>query len=158
MSRSLGMRSRSMSAWTLFGAAALVASAASIWVGAQQQPPAANVQVAIDADDIGGVVTSSRGPEAGVWVIAETTDTPTKLRKIVVTDAQGRYLLPDLPAKANFNIWVRGYGLLDSAPVRSTAGNRLALAATIAPNARVAARIYPANYWYSLIDIPPERE
>ena len=57
-----------------------------------------------------------------MWVIAETTDTPTKLRKIVVTDAQGRYLLPDLPTKATFTIWVRGYGLVDSKPVRSRPG------------------------------------
>ena len=60
-------------------------------------------------------------------MIAETTDTPTKLRKIVVTDDQGRYLLPDLPAKATFTVWVRGYGLVDSAPVRSQPGRRLAL-------------------------------
>ena len=54
-------------------------------------------QVAVDADDIGGVVTGPRGPEAGVWVIAETRDTPTRLIKSVVTDDQGRYLVPDLP-------------------------------------------------------------
>src|SRR6188768_1945379 len=66
-------------------------------------------RIPIDADDIAGTVVSARGPEAGVWVIAETTDTPTKFRKIVVTDAQGRYLLPDLPVKATFTIWTRGY-------------------------------------------------
>ena len=32
-------------------------------------------------DSIGGVVTSSAGPEAGVWVIAETTDLPTRYIK-----------------------------------------------------------------------------
>ena len=64
----------------------------------------------IDNDDIGGVVTSAKGPEAGVWVIAETRDLPTRFAKMVVTDDQGRYLLPDLP-KANYNVWVRGYGL-----------------------------------------------
>ncbi|MEE8177766.1 MAG: carboxypeptidase regulatory-like domain-containing protein, partial [Acidobacteriota bacterium] len=53
--------------------------------------------VRIDNDDLGGVVTSAEGPEAGVWVIAETTDLPTKFVKIVVTDDQGRYVLPDLP-------------------------------------------------------------
>src|SRR5215469_5918289 len=63
--------------------------------------------------DIGGVVTSSNGAEAGVWVIAEATDLPTKLVKIVVTDDQGRYLVPELP-KANYNVFVRGYGLVDS--------------------------------------------
>ena len=74
----------------------------------------------IDNDDIGGVVTSAKGPEAGVWVIAETTNLPTKFARIVVTDDQGRYVIPDLP-KANYNIWVRGYGLIDSPKVRSYA-------------------------------------
>src|SRR5262245_3732539 len=73
----------------------------------------AGAQVAIDADDIGGVVTGPRGPEAGVWVIAETTDLPTKMAKMVVTDDQGRYVIPDLP-KAKYKVWVRGYGLIDS--------------------------------------------
>ena len=62
--------------------------------------PAAEIK--IDGDDIGGVVTSSKGPEAGVWVIAETKDLPTGYRKIVVTDDQGRYVIPDLP-KANYD-------------------------------------------------------
>ena len=57
--------------------------------------------IQINNDDLGGVVTSSKGPEAGVWVIAETTDLPTKYVKIVVTDDRGRYLVPDLP-KANY--------------------------------------------------------
>jgi len=68
--------------------------------------------IAMDADDISGVVTGPRGPEAGVWVIAETTDLPTRLIKTVVTNDQGRYLLPDLP-KATYDVWVRGYGLVD---------------------------------------------
>jgi hypothetical protein len=38
-------------------------------VGAGQRGSGA---VQIDNDDIGGVVTSAKGPEAGVWVIAET--------------------------------------------------------------------------------------
>src|SRR5262245_34927140 len=79
---------------------------------AQTAPPA------IDADDIGGVVTGPNGPEAGVWVIAETKDLPTRFTKAVVTDNQGRYVIPDLP-KANYQIWVRGYGLVDSPKVQS---------------------------------------
>src|SRR4051812_23738025 len=71
---------------------------------------------AIDPDDIGGVVTSSKGPEAGVWVIAETNDLPTRFIKIVVTDDMGRYVVPDLP-RASYRVWVRGYGLVDSKPV-----------------------------------------
>jgi hypothetical protein len=111
--------------------------------------------VAVDADDIGGVVTDSKGPEAGVWVIAETTELPTKFRKIVVTDDAGRYLLPELP-KATYKIWVRGYGLVDSKPVEATPGKTLALTAVIAPNAQAAAQYYPADYWYSLLNIPPK--
>ena len=72
--------------------------------------------VSVNNDDIGGVVTSAKGPEAGVWVIAETSDLPTRYRKIVVTDDAGRYMLPDLP-KANYKVWVRGYGLVDSKKV-----------------------------------------
>ena len=68
----------------------------------------------VGATDIGGTVTSTAGPEAGVWVIAETTDLPTKFARIVVTDDAGRYLVPDLPS-ANYTVWVRGYGLVDSA-------------------------------------------
>src|SRR3712207_9440065 len=65
------------------------------------------------ASELSGVVTGPNGPEAGVWVIAETTDLPTKYAKIVVTDARGRYLIPDLP-RATYKVWVRGYGLVDS--------------------------------------------
>jgi len=112
-------------------------------------------RVAVDADDIGGVVTSPKGPEAGVWVIAETGDFQTKLRKIVVTDDQGRFLLPQLP-KANYKIWVRGYGLVDSTPVNAALGKTLALTAVVAPDARAAAQVYPPNYWLSMLKIPPK--
>src|SRR5207248_11760011 len=86
----------------------------------------AQATVPIDADDIGGVVTGARGPEAGVWVVAETTDLPTRFVRIVVSDDAGRYLLPDLP-KANYRVWVRGYGLVDSAKVLSVPGKTLDL-------------------------------
>ena len=84
--------------------------------------PRAAVQVG--ENDIGGVVTGPKGPEAGVWVIAETTELPTKFVRIVVTDDQGRYLIPDLP-KANYNVWVRGYGLVDSPKSKSVGGKTL---------------------------------
>jgi hypothetical protein len=115
-----------------------------------QAPPG---PLAIDADDIGGVVTSDAGPEAGVWVIAETEDLPTQFRKIVVTDEHGRYLVPDLP-EAGYVLWVRGYGLVDSPRVRATRGTIVDLPAMPAPSAAAAARVYPANYWYSLIELP----
>jgi hypothetical protein len=113
--------------------------------------------VAVDADDLGGVVRSSKGPEAGVWVIAETKDLPTPYVKIVVTDDQGRYLLPDLP-KANYSVFVRGYGLVDSPRVNTTAGKALNLTAVIAPNAHAAAQYYPAGNWLSMMRIPEAGE
>mgnify|MGYP001324387827 CR=1 FL=1 len=120
-----------------------------------QQGGQTTAAVAIDADDIGGVVRGPRGPEAGVWVIAETTDFSVKFRKIVVTDDQGRYVLPDLP-KANYQVWVRGYGLVDSSPVKAAPGQQLALTAVPAPDAKAAAHYYPGNYWLSLMQLPPK--
>ena len=113
--------------------------------------------VRIDSDDIGGVVTSATGREAGVWVIAETTDLPTKYAKIVITDDQGRYVLPDLP-KANYAVWVRGYGLVDSPKVKAVPGKILNLKAVVARNEAAAAEYYPAIYWYSMLKIPDKSE
>ena len=113
--------------------------------------------VRIDNDDIGGVVTSAKGPEAGIWVIAETTNLPTKFAKMVVTDDQGRYLIPDLP-KANYNVWVRGYGLVDSPKVKAAPGKILNLKAVMAANEAAAAEYYPAIYWYSMLKIPEKSE
>lgn len=113
--------------------------------------------VKIDNDDIGGVVSSSKGPEAGVWVIAETTDLPTRYIKEVVTDDRGRYLVPDLP-KAKYTVWARGYGLIDSPKVQTEPGKLVDLKPTVAPDAKSAAQYYPANYWYSLLKIPEKNE
>ncbi|HEX5606064.1 MAG TPA: carboxypeptidase-like regulatory domain-containing protein [Candidatus Binatia bacterium] len=111
----------------------------------------------IDNDDIGGVVTSGKGPEAGVWVIAETSDLPTRFARTVVTDHLGRYVIPDLP-KVNYDVWVRGYGLVDSPKVKSVPGKILNLEAVIAPTESAAARYYPAIYWYSMLKIPDKSE
>jgi hypothetical protein len=108
-------------------------------------------------DVIVGTVTSSAGPEAGVWVIAETTDLPTRYMKEVVTDGQGRYLIPALP-KARYTVWARGYGLVDSPKVETEPGKRVDLKPTVAPDANSAAHYYPANYWYSLLEVPGENE
>ena len=113
--------------------------------------------IALDDDDIGGVVSSTSGPEAGVWVIAETTDLPTTFRKIVVTDDEGRYLLPDLP-DASYQVWVRGYGLVDSQPSTAAPGEHIDLTARLAPDLQAAAEVYPATSWYSLIDVPAASE
>jgi hypothetical protein len=114
----------------------------------------AQQRVDVGATDIGGVVSSSKGAEAGVWVIAETTDLPTRFARIVVTDDQGRYLIPDLPA-ANYSVWVRGYGLVDSNKVSAKPGATLNLTAIVAPSDAAAAHYYPAAYWYALLKIPP---
>src|SRR5437773_8502170 len=113
--------------------------------------------ISIGNDDIGGVVTSTKGPEAGVWVIAETADLPTKFVKIVVTDDDGLYVLPQLP-KANYKVWARGYGLVDSPPVLVTPGKIGNLNAAVAPNARAAAEYYPGIYWFSLLRVPDKSE
>ena len=114
-------------------------------------------KIGVAKNYINGMVIGPNGGEAGVWVIAETSDLPTKFRKIVVTDDRGGFLVPDLP-KGNYKIWVRGYGLVDSTPVVSAPGKTLALKAVPAPGARAAAQIYPANYWYSLLQVPPASE
>jgi hypothetical protein len=113
--------------------------------------------IAIDNDDIAGVVSSSAGPEAGIWVIAETDDLPTKFVRSVVTDDQGRYLLPDLPA-ANYRIFARGYGLVDSPKVEARPGVHLNLEPTIAPDEATAAKLYPSLYWFALLNIPQASE
>ncbi|HEX6909243.1 MAG TPA: carboxypeptidase-like regulatory domain-containing protein [Longimicrobium sp.] len=139
-----------------FGAAAVAASAL-LWAACMHGAQLAPGGIPIDRDDIAGVVTGAGGPEAGVWVIAETSGLPTKFARIVVTDDQGRYLLPDLP-QASYDVWVRGYGLVDSPKRRAEPGTTLDLRATPAPDPRAAAEYYPAGYWFSLIRVPAESE
>ena len=137
-------------AWrTLVVAAAMVVAAGDGWVSGVQSP--------VGAESLGGNVNGPRGGEAGVWVIAETDDLDTRFRKIVVTDDDGRFLLPDLPA-ATYDVWVRGYGLADSTPVSATPGRTLTLTVRAASTPQEAAQVYPANYWYSLLEVPGNRE
>jgi len=128
---------------------ACATAALRLSAGAQQPAP----DVAIDADDIGGVVTGPSGPEAGVWVIAETRDLPVRYIKSVVTDDRGRFVVPDLP-EASYSVWARGYGLVDSVKANARPGQRLRIAATVAPDEAAAAHYYPAIYWYSMLEIP----
>ena len=106
----------------------------------------------VGAADIGGVVNGPKGPEAGVWVIAETNDLPTKYAKVVVTDDKGRYLIPELP-QANYTVWARGYGLKDSAKAKAAPGKTVNIKAAAA-SAKEDAERYPGMYWYSMINIP----
>ena len=139
-------------AWVLL-AAWLVAARATI--GGQQNVPG----LTIDKASIGGTVVNSNGgqAEAGVWVIAETKSLQTPFRKIVVTDDQGRYLVPDLP-EGTFELWVRGYGLKDSARVPGARGANVKLQVANAGTPQEAAKIYPASYWTSMIQAPPMSE
>ena len=137
-------------AWrTLVVAAAMVVAAGDGSVSGVQSP--------VGAESLGGIVNGPRGGEAGVWVIAETDDLDTRFRKIVVTDDDGRFLLPDLPV-ATYDVWVRGYGLADSTPVSATPGQTLTLTVRAASTPQEAAQVYPANYWYSLLEVPGNRE
>jgi hypothetical protein len=126
----------------------------SLLINAQQR---SSSDITISGTDLGGVVSSPNGVEAGVWVIAETTNLPTRFAKAVVTDDRGRYLVPGLP-KATYDVWVRGYGLVDSPRMKATPGQRLNLTAVPASTASAAAEYYPGVYWYSMMKIPGKSE
>ncbi len=143
------MRKRS----ALYLSVAAIAIAAVLGGAPAQLNAQQAAAVSIGNTDLGGVVSGPNGPEAGVWVIAETTDLPTKMAKIVVTDDQGRYVMPDLP-KANYSVWVRGYGLIDSPKVETTPGKILNLTSVPAPNEAAAAEYYPPVYWLSMLNVP----
>ena len=147
-----------MRARRLLAIAALGTAAAQGFTLTLAATPAGNTGLGqAGPTDIAGKVTGPQGPEAGVWVIAETRELPTKFVRIVVTDDSGRYLIPDLP-KATYDVWVRGYGLVDSPKTKSSVGRTLDLRATPAPNARAAAEYYPAGYWLSMLRVPDQSE
>jgi hypothetical protein len=140
-----------------FGMAAVAIAALLVATAAPSRAQPADPAIQIGDSDVGGIVTGPNGPEAGVWVIAETTELGTKFAKIVVTDDRGRYLIPDLP-KAGYSLWVRGYGLVDSPKQQSAPGKLVNLAAVPAPTAAAAAEYYPGMYWYSMLKIPDKSE
>ncbi|MBD25322.1 MAG: hypothetical protein CMG46_10020 [Candidatus Marinimicrobia bacterium] len=119
---------------------------------------AESTAINIDSDDIAGVVTGPNGPESGAWVIAETDGLATRMIKIVVTDNKGRFVLPDLP-DSDYYLWTRAYGRVDSDSVEAKPGSAdISLKLKAAPNEVEAAQIYPANYWFSLIEPPPKSD
>ena len=132
---------------------AAIAAFAMAWSG----PASAQKALSVKPDAIGGKVTGANGPEAGVWVIAETTDLPTKYAKMVVTNDAGQFVIPQLPS-AKYKIWVRGYGLVDSDKQDATPGKTIDLKAKPAPSAAAAAEYYPGMYWYAMLKIPPASE
>jgi len=140
----------------VFGAGLAAGLLLCATAGADASAPAQS-ELKVAADDIGGTVSSARGPQAGVWVIAETRDFQTRFAKIVVTDSAGRYLVPHLP-QARYSLWVRGYGLADSPTVDAAPGQRVDLTAVMAADGAAAAKTYPAAYWYAMMRIPEEAE
>ena len=113
--------------------------------------------VSVGSTDIGGVVTSAKGPEAGVWVIAETSDLPTKYVKIVVTDDRAATWCPNCPRP------ITKSGCAATAwwiprRCRPRPAKTSNLTAKLAPDARAAAQYYPADYWYSLLKLPAKSD
>src|SRR4051812_37227957 len=109
------------------------------------------VATPVGAQSIRGLVTNGKTAEAGAWVIAETDELPTRFAKIVVTDERGRFVIPELP-KATYQVWVRGYGLVDSKKIKVVPGRApLRLKASVAPNEGSAAQYYPSAYWYAML-------
>ena len=138
--------------------ACLTGAAIAAFVMAWSGPASAQQKaLSVKSDEIGGQVTGANGPEAGVWVIAETTDLPTKYAKSVVTNDAGQFLIPQLPS-AKYKIWVRGYGLVDSDKQDASPGKSIDLKAKAAPTAAAAAEYYPGMYWYSMLKIPAKSE
>ena len=121
---------------------ALAAVGATLVTGTDKKPPPKTGFIQ------GKVTSGDRHPEAGVWVIAETADLPTPYRKIVVTDDRGRFVVPELP-EADYQVWVRGYGLLDSAKVPATVERkgkaRVAIETEVATTPQEAAADLPGE-------------
>ncbi len=136
---------------------ALMAFGATLGIGGDKKPKKP------DTGFIQGKVTSGKNrAEAGVWVIAETGDLPTPYRKIVVTDGKGRFVVPELP-EADYQVWVRGYGLNDSDKVPATVEGKgkkakIEIEADVGSTPQERAAHYPANYWLSLFKPPADTE
>jgi hypothetical protein len=153
--------SRGLAALLCAGAVGLIALAIVLPTSAQQNDAkqakgkqASKSRYVSPPGYITGVVTGDKGPEAGVWVIAETNDLGTKMIKTVVTDDQGRYVLPELPA-VSYKVWVRGYGISDSKPVDAKpSANQVPLKVTNAKTPQEAAAVYPGDYWLALLEPP----
>ena len=139
--------------WCWFFAATLLLAATTA-CNSTSKPQSS---IPMDKDDIAGTVHGEMGPEAGVWVIAESADFDTFFARIVVTDANGQFLVPDLPA-AKYQLWVRGYGLEDSAKIPVSPGETADLSVVTTSDAQTAAKVYPAAYWYAMLDLPTEEE
>jgi hypothetical protein len=150
------IRSRTGAMLLCAGALGLIALSVSIPTNAQQakQAKAGASRYVSPPGYITGVVQGEKGPEAGVWVIAETKEFQTGFIKTVVTNDQGRFMLPELPG-ATYKVWVRGYGLVDSTPVDAKpSATALTLKVTSAKTPAEAAKVYPGDYWLSMLAPP----
>ena len=140
---------------TLVAIAGILLSSLVIAISGQT---GAKPAVAIDNDDIGGVVTGrarARGGRLGDRGNQRPADPPHQ--EASSPTIGGAILVPDLP-KANYDVWVRGYGLVDSPKVKATPGKTVNLKAVAAPDKKAAAQYYPAQYWFSLLQMPPKSD
>jgi len=81
---------------------------------------------ATSAGDIGGTVASSKRSRSRRVGDRRNDRPPRRSTPARRHDDRGRYLIPDLP-KANYSVWTRGYGLVDSPKVQSAPGATLDL-------------------------------
>ena len=98
------------------------------------------------------------GPEAGVWVIAETTELPTKFAKMRRHRRSGPLRHPR-PAEGELpglgaRLWAGRFaeGARQAGP--SSSISRRCRRRTSA----AAAQYYPAIYWYAMMKIPPAKD
>ena len=90
-------------------------------------------------------------------VVTETTDLPTRPVDLVVTDDKVAISFPDLPRP----ITTSGRGGTASWILRKckrSPARWLMLKPVVAPDAAAAAQYYPADYWYSLLEVPKASE
>ena len=152
------MSARKQSSWRTLMRLGVVSLALSAVIAVFMAIPSAEEAAAVSDGYICGVVESSDGLEAGVWVMAGREALGANFATIVVSDDNGGFVLPELP-DVSYDVWVRGYGLVDSEKVKlSPSDEEVQLTGVVAPNEIAAAQYYPGNYWYSMIEPPPASE
>ena len=119
--------------------------------------------LAADADaparGIAGIVKDEAGhPLAGAWVTGVNATTSSHPRKTVVTDENGRYVIPDLPGPNPYQVRARVYGYADRWIKNVSAGTvvNIEYQAQDRLGSKETAAQYPAQYWLSLVDVPSE--
>ena len=111
--------------------------------------------IPIDGDDIGGTVTSAEGARSRRLGHRGDRRIRDALRENRRHGRSGSLSGSGSAAGQLFKVWVRGYGLADSAKSDAAPGKIVNLTANVAPDAAAALRrIYPAAYWYAMMKLP----